>query len=95
MAAPFGKSPQLAAVSATFVAILSAIFALVFGSASTGAAVLVTLVLPPAFYVFATRAVCGYENHRWATDVLRGDPDRGLMLLPLLIVAVVSDIMHL
>jgi ATP-binding cassette subfamily A (ABC1) protein 3 len=87
--APFGKSPQLAAVASTFGAIVAAIIALVFSQAGTGAAVIFSLIFPPAFYVFAIRAMCGWENHQLATDALRGDPDSGLMLLPLLIIALV------
>ena len=90
LAAPFGRSPQLAAVVATFVSIVLAIIALVFKEATTGAASIFTLIFPPAFYIFAIRAICGWENHEWATDVLKGDPDNDLRLLPLIIVAIVS-----
>jgi ATP-binding cassette subfamily A (ABC1) protein 3 len=90
--APFGKSPQLAAVASTFGAIVSAILALVFSRASTGAAVLFSLIFPPSFYVFAIRAICGWENHQIPTNALHGDPDNQLRLLPLLIIALVSTI---
>ncbi|KAI1786805.1 hypothetical protein LXA43DRAFT_1184913 [Ganoderma leucocontextum] len=48
VATPFGKSPQLAAVASTFLAIVFAILALVFSRASTGAAhQIATNVLQP------------------------------------------------
>jgi hypothetical protein len=90
VAVPFGKSPQLAAISATFLSIVFAILALVFSHASTGAAFIFTLIFPPGFYIFAIRAICGFENHVLATNVLKNDPDDGLMLLPILIAAIVS-----
>ncbi|KAI0714652.1 P-loop containing nucleoside triphosphate hydrolase protein [Earliella scabrosa] len=90
VATPFGKSPQLAAVASTFLAIVFAIFALVFGRASTGAAFVFTILFPPGFYIFAIRAVCGFEVHEIATDVLQPDPDNGLRLLPLIIAAIID-----
>lgn len=89
VAAPFGKSPQLAAVATTFLAIVFAVLALVLENVSTGTAFVYTLIFPPGFYVFAIRAVCGWENHQLATNALKSDPDRGLTLLPLLIAAIV------
>lgn len=90
VAAPFGKSPQLAAVISTFLAILFAVFALVFAHARDGAAFIFTLIFPPGFYIFALRAMAGWENHLHPTNALKGDPDNGLRLLPLLIAALVS-----
>jgi hypothetical protein len=90
VAAPFGKSPQLAAVVSTFLAILFAIVALVFGHAHDGAAVIFTLIFPPGFYIFAIRAIAGWENHLHPTNALKPDPDNGLRLLPLMIIALVS-----
>jgi ATP-binding cassette, subfamily A (ABC1), member 3 len=87
--APFGSSPQLAAVASTFGAIVLAIVALVFKGAGTGAASIFTLIFPPGFYIFAVRAICGWENHQIPTNALKGDPDNGLVLLPLMIVALV------
>ena len=92
VAAPFGKSPQLAAVASTFLSIVFAILALVFARASTGAAFVFTLIFPPGFYIFAIRAICGFEVHQIATDVLKGDPDNQLRLLPLIIAAIVSHL---
>ena len=90
VAAPFGKSPQLAAVASTFLAIVFAILALVFARASTGAAFVFTLLFPPGFYVFVIRAMCGFEVHQLATNIVHPDPDNQLRVLPLIIAAIVS-----
>ena len=90
VAAPFGKSPQLAAVASTFLSILFAILALTWKHASTGAAVIYSLIFPPGFYVFVMRAIAGYENNQIPTSAMQPDPDNDLRILPLLIVAVVS-----
>jgi ATP-binding cassette, subfamily A (ABC1), member 3 len=91
VAVPFGKSPQLAAIVSTFLAILFAILAQVLGRLATGVACIFTLVFPPGFYIFAIHAICGFENHQMPTNVLSGDPDHHLRLLPLMIVALVSS----
>ncbi|CDO76478.1 hypothetical protein BN946_scf184615.g4 [Trametes cinnabarina] len=90
VAAPFGKSPQLAAVSSTFLAIVFAILALVFSRASTGAAFIFTIIFPPGFYIFAIRAICGFEAHQIHTSATQPDPDNGLRLLPLIIAAIIN-----
>ncbi len=93
VAAPFGKSPQLAAVASTFLSIVFAIIALAFSRAGNGAAFIFTILFPPGFYIFAIRAICGFENHLIPTNVLKGDPDNSLMLLPLIIAAIVGSSM--
>lgn len=90
VAVPFGKSPQLAAVVSTFLAMIFAILALVFRHASTGMAFAFSIVFPPGFYIFAIRAICGFENHQTETNMLRGDPDNAIILLPIIIAAFVS-----
>lgn len=90
VAAPFGRSPQLAAVISTFLAILFAILALVFSHASTLAATIFTLIFPPGYYIFAVRAMCGYENNLMPTNLLNPDPDDHLTLLPIMIACIVS-----
>ncbi|THH33975.1 hypothetical protein EUX98_g195 [Antrodiella citrinella] len=90
VAVPFGKSPQLAAVAATFLAIVFAIGALSFKKASTGAAIGFSIVFPPGFYVFVIRAIVGYENNLIPTNVLKPDPDNKITILPLLIIAIVD-----
>ena len=88
--APFGNSPQLAAVATTLLAIVFAVVAQAFGGASTGAAFIYTIILPPGFYIFAIRAIAGFENNRIPTNLLKEDPDNQLTLLPLIIAALVS-----
>jgi 4-amino-4-deoxy-L-arabinose transferase-like glycosyltransferase len=89
VAVPFGKSPQLAAIVSTVLAMLFAVFALVLGRLKTGAAMVFTLAFPSSFYVFAIRAICGFENKEIPTDLLAKDPDNKLKLLPILIAAIV------
>ena len=88
---PFGKSPHLAAVASTFLGLVFAVLALVIESSQTGVLFIFSILFPPSFYVFALKAICGYENHQFPTDVLKGDPDMGIVVLPLLIAAIVSQ----
>ncbi|OBZ68485.1 ABC transporter A family member 2 [Grifola frondosa] len=90
VATPFGKSPQLAAVASTFLAIVFAILALVLHTASSGVAFIFTIIFPPGFYIFAIRAIAGFEVHQVPTNVLLPDPDNHLRLLPLLIAAIID-----
>ncbi|KAG5653904.1 hypothetical protein H0H81_009496 [Sphagnurus paluster] len=90
VAAPFGKSPQLAAVVTTFLSVLFVIIAVVMKSAGNGTAFIFSIIFPPGFYVFALRAIAGYENNNLPTDVLKKDPDHNLTLLIMLIAAIVD-----
>ncbi|KLO20603.1 P-loop containing nucleoside triphosphate hydrolase protein [Schizopora paradoxa] len=90
VAAPFENSPQLAAVASTFLSILFAILAQAFGHASSGAAFIFSIIFPPGFYVFAIRAIAGFEAHQIPTNLLKRDPDRQLALLPLIIAAIID-----
>ncbi|KAF8910204.1 hypothetical protein CPB84DRAFT_1812882 [Gymnopilus junonius] len=90
VAAPFGKSPQLAAVVSTLLAIVFAILGLVIKTNGSGVIFIFSLLFPPSFYMFAIKAICGYENHQIASHVLKGDPDRGIVILPALIAAVID-----
>ncbi|KAF7347231.1 hypothetical protein MVEN_01478000 [Mycena venus] len=87
VAAPFGKSPQLAAVSSTFLSILFAILALILKVAAHSCSLLSSRL---AFYIFANRAISGYENHDLATDALKGDPDRNIQLLSIIIAGIID-----
>ncbi|KAF8844179.1 P-loop containing nucleoside triphosphate hydrolase protein [Paxillus ammoniavirescens] len=93
IAAPFGKSPQLAAVASTFLAILFAILALVLSHAGTGIATIFTLIFPPGYYIFAMRAICGWENHLMPTNIFKPDPDDHLTLFPILIACIIDIFM--
>ena len=91
VAVPFGKSPHLAAVASTFLGLVFAVLALVIKSSRSGILFIFSILFPPSFYIFALKAICGYENHQFPTNILKGDPDRGIVLLPLLIAAIVSQ----
>lgn len=90
LATPFGNSPQLAAVFSTFLSIVLAILALVLHHPSNGVAFIFSVVFPPGWYIFAIFAICGWENNLVATNALKGDPDMGLRLLPLIVAAVID-----
>ncbi|EJD51317.1 P-loop containing nucleoside triphosphate hydrolase protein [Auricularia subglabra TFB-10046 SS5] len=90
VAVRFGKSPQLAAVFATFFALLFAILAVVLRNVATGVATIFTLIFPPSFFIFATRAIAGWENNELPTDALHADPDKGIVLLPILIAGIID-----
>jgi ATP-binding cassette subfamily A (ABC1) protein 3 len=95
VATPFKKSPQLAAVASTFLAILLAILALVFGDVvGTRTASVLSLVFPPVFYIYAIRVICAFEGLGSPTNVLQGDPDNDVQLLPLIVVAIVRSALH-
>ena len=53
-----------------------------------------SILFPPSFYMFALTALTGYENNQLATDILRRDPDKGVVLLPLLIAGIVKPLIH-
>ncbi|KAF9535634.1 hypothetical protein CPB83DRAFT_878765 [Crepidotus variabilis] len=90
VAAPFGKSPQLAAVVTTFLAIVCAILGLVLNGAKGGSVFIFSILFPPSFYIFALRVMVGFNNHQLATNVLDADPDTGARLLPILIAAIID-----
>ncbi|KAJ7083358.1 hypothetical protein B0H15DRAFT_422992 [Mycena belliarum] len=90
VAAPFGKSPQLAAVGSTFLSIMFAIIAMILTKINTGGAFIFTILFPPGFYIFANRAISGYENHSFATNAIKGDPDNNIQLLAILIAGVID-----
>lgn len=90
IAAPFSGSAQLAAILSTLLAVLLSIVGLLANLSETWALFGLSIVFPPTLYIFALRAICGYENKRLPLDLLRGDPDTGIRLLPILCAAVVS-----
>jgi len=82
----------LAAVVTTFIAIGLAILGLVLNTSATAPLFVFSIVFPPAFYIFALKAICGYENNQIPTNAFRGDPDSGIVLLPLLVAALVCGL---
>lgn len=87
----FGKSPHLAAVVSTLIAILFAIMGLIIKTGQSGILFVLSILFPPSFYMFALTALTGYENNQLATNILHRDPDKGVVLLPLLLAGVVSN----
>ena len=60
---PYGKSPQLAAISTTFLSLLFAVLAIVLSPhASTGLQMIFTLLFPSGFFVFVVSAITGFED---------------------------------
>lgn len=90
LTAPFSRSPQLAAVIATFVVVLLAIVTHVASEMSTAGATITSLLLPPSFWVYAIRGVTGWENNGRATNMVQPDPDKGIVILPLIVANLVS-----
>ncbi|KAF9471023.1 P-loop containing nucleoside triphosphate hydrolase protein [Pholiota conissans] len=90
VAVPFGGSPQLAAVVTTFLSVIFAIFGMLVNTSNTLIMVFFSIIFPPSFYIFALKSICGYENHQMATDPSTGDPDSGILLAPLLLVAIID-----
>ncbi|CAE6439054.1 unnamed protein product, partial [Rhizoctonia solani] len=60
---PFHKSPQLAAISTTFLSLLLAIIAMLLPDSPTACA-MYTLIFPPGFYVFAIKSVSRFEQRQ-------------------------------
>ncbi|CAE7080467.1 unnamed protein product [Rhizoctonia solani] len=60
---PFHKSPQLAAISTTFISLFLAIVAMLLPDSPTACA-MYTLIFPPGFYVFAIKSVSRFESRQ-------------------------------
>ena len=58
----------------------------------SGTLFILSILFPPSFYMFALTALTGYENNQLATDILHPDPDKGVVLLPLLIAGIVKQL---
>jgi ATP-binding cassette, subfamily A (ABC1), member 3 len=61
IASPFSNRSQLAAVTTTFLACFSVIFALGLPYKSNPISILYSIIFPPASYVYAMKAVCRKE----------------------------------
>lgn len=91
LAAPFGRSPQLSAITSVLVSFIFAIFALVLKDAGNGIAFIFTIVFPSGFYVFVIRAVCGFENRQIPTSMVKPDPDNNLRVIVPVVAAIVCS----
>ena len=90
LAAPFGKSPQLAAITSVLVPFIFAILALVLKRAGNGLTFIFTILFPSGFYIFVIRAICGFENNQIPTSVVKADPDNNLRIIFPVVAAIVS-----
>jgi len=92
---PFGKSPQLAAISTTFLSLLLAILALVISPrASNGLQMVFTLIFPPSFYVFVMSAIAGFEVTETPTSFTQPDPERGGRIATLFLIAIINIFLY-
>lgn len=92
---PYGKSPQLAAISTTFLSFLFAIFALVLSPrASNGSQMIFTLFFPPGFYIFVMSAVAGFELAETRTSFTQPDPQRGGRIVLLFLIAIINTLLY-
>ncbi|KAJ7137918.1 hypothetical protein C8R44DRAFT_607470 [Mycena epipterygia] len=90
VAAPFAKSPQLAALASTFFSILIAALATVLPIDGTIQTVVFTIIFPPSFYVFAMRAIGGFEHQGLMANALDQDPEKHLVLVAFIIAGIVN-----
>ncbi|KAJ7137890.1 hypothetical protein C8R44DRAFT_975855 [Mycena epipterygia] len=90
VAAPFGKSPQLAALASTFFSILITALATVLPLNGTIQTVVFTIIFPPSFYVFAMRAIGGFEHRGLMAHALDQDPEKHLVLIAFIISGIVN-----
>ena len=90
---PFSKSPQLAAVVTTGLAIaLGVVPMMLFNIGSTTPTIL-SFFFPSMFYIFSLKYLAGYEQWQAAGEDQGGflsEFTGGLSLLPMIIVALVS-----
>ena len=91
LAAPFGSSPQLAAITSVLVSFIFAILALVLKGAGNGLTFIFTILFPSGFYIFVIRAICGFENQQIPTSIVGADPDNSLRVIVPVIAAIVSS----
>lgn len=92
---PYGKSPQLAAISTTFLSLLFAILALVLSPhASNGLQMVFTLIFPPSFFVFVVSAIVGFEVTETRTSFTQPDPERGGRIGTLFLIAIIDIFLY-
>ena len=89
--APFGKSPQLAAIVSTILALVWVVIGMAFSGVSTFIAFIITIFFPPFFYPVAIRCIAGFEINLVPTSATLADPENNLVLWPLLLASAVCD----
>ncbi|KAF9011272.1 hypothetical protein BDQ17DRAFT_1537998 [Cyathus striatus] len=92
IAAFFGKSPQLASVVTSGLALVLAVAPVMIPLPSMATGVVLSLFFPSMFYVFALKVICLYEVSGHATNALHTLPEFeiNLTLLPMMIVAFIA-----
>ncbi|KAI0323366.1 P-loop containing nucleoside triphosphate hydrolase protein [Cubamyces sp. BRFM 1775] len=88
--APFGKSPQLAAIVSTILALVWVVIGMAFSGVSTFIAFIITIFFPPFFYPIAIRCISGFEIHLIPTSATLADPEHNLVLWPLLLASAIT-----
>lgn len=79
----------MAAITSVLVSFVFAIFALVLKRAGNGMVFIFTILFPSGFYIFVIRAICGFENNRIPTNILKPDPDNNLRAIVPIVAAIV------
>ncbi|TFK42145.1 hypothetical protein BDQ12DRAFT_703521 [Crucibulum laeve] len=87
VSAPFGKSPQLASIFTSGIAIAVAVVPVMISQPSNIVAPILSFCFPSMFYVFVIKAICGFELSLRETDLWQPDPRTGLRIAPLLAAA--------
>ena len=90
IATPFGKSPQLAAVVTTCLALIFGIFGLVITANGSAIRVIVSIICPPSMYIFSLKTMASWEKAELPINLIKGDPELNQVMLPLIIAGVVS-----
>ncbi|KAJ6506519.1 hypothetical protein C8R45DRAFT_969887 [Mycena sanguinolenta] len=93
VAVPFGKS-RLAAIVSTFLALILSIIVVQTPIEGTTACAVLTVIFPPMFYMFAVCTIDGFEGASIHTDATQPDPQGGLTLLPLLVIAIINVFLY-
>ena len=90
--APFGKSPYLAAVSATIAVLVCAVIGYVTTMPTIGVAFILTLIFPPFMFCPALRVFCAFAIQVTVepTSATIPDPEHYVTLWPMFIASLVS-----
>ncbi|CAE6371657.1 unnamed protein product, partial [Rhizoctonia solani] len=91
VAQPFYKSPQLAAIACSVLAVVLGILGLLFNGTWI-AAVVYTVICPPAFYVFALKSLAAWELAEQTVEFFKPDTD-GFVFGPVLIAAAATIVL--
>lgn len=87
---PFGKSPQLAAVTSTIACFVCVVLGMVLGTNNGTLAPLFSILFPPSTYSFALYAIVGWELQEEPLRWMQAPPDYDVTLAPVIIIAIVS-----